>query len=280
VSALSLEQRQTSISSIGSDIASEGTGPRWMLSDTWELVKRNLRHITRTPELLLDVTIQPIMFVLLFRYVFGGAISVQGGSYVNYLMAGIFVQTITFSMMATGILLANDLQKGLIDRFRSLPMHASAILASRTITDLLRAMLAVVIMYIVGLGVGFRPDGNMGHIAAAIGLMLLFGFAMAWIGVLTGMLVRTPEAAQGAMFILVMPLTFASSAFVPTDTMPAVLKAFAENQPLTLVINTVRAWLMGGSAGSDGWLAIAWTLGIMIVFFPLALYIYRKRTTD
>jgi ABC transporter DrrB family efflux protein len=251
-----------------------------MLSDAWELVKRNLRHIMRTPELLLDVTVQPIMFVILFRYVFGGAIDVQGGSYVNYLMAGIFVQTITFSMMATGILLANDLQKGLIDRFRSLPMNASAILAARTLTDLLRAMLAVVIMIIVGLGVGFRPDGDVVHWAGAIGLMLLFGFAVAWIGVLTGMVVRTPEAAQGAMFIFVMPLTFASSAFVPTDTMPRVLRAFTEHQPLTLVINTVRAWMLGNSAGSEAWQSLAWSVGILIVFFPLAIVIYRKRTTD
>jgi ABC transporter DrrB family efflux protein len=251
-----------------------------MLSDTWQLIKRNLHHIVRTPELLLDVTVQPIMFVLLFRYVFGGAINVQGGSYVNYLMAGIFVQTITFSMVATGILLANDLQKGLIDRFRSLPMHSSAILASRTLTDLLRAILAIVIMIAVGLAIGFRPDGDVLHWFGAFGLMLFFGFAMAWIGVLTGMLVRTPEAAQGAMFILVFPLTFASSSFVPTDTMPRVLRVFSENQPLTLVINTVRAWMLGNDAGADAWQAFAWSAAILVVFFPLAIYIYRKRTTD
>jgi ABC transporter DrrB family efflux protein len=279
MSTLSLEQQ--SAYPVPHAIARESGGRfRWQLIDTWELIKRNLRHITRTPELLLDVTIQPIMFVLLFRYVFGGAINVDGGSYVNYLMAGIFVQTITFSMMATGILLANDLQKGLIDRFRSLPMHSSAILASRTITDLFRAMLAIVIMLVVGVAIGFRPDGDLINWLAALGLMLLFGFAMAWIGVLTGMLVRTPEAAQGAMFILVMPLTFASSAFVPTDTMPTVLRVFAENQPLTLVINTVRAWLMGQPAGSDAWWSLAWSIGILVVFLPLGLWVYRKRTTD
>lgn len=279
MSSISLDQPVMAGSAIDT-IHGDGTGLRWMLRDTWELTKRNLRHIRRTPELLLDVTIQPIMFVLLFRYVFGGAIAVQGGSYVNYLMAGIFVQTIAFSMMATGILLANDLQKGLIDRFRSLPMHASAILASRTLTDLFRATLAIVVMLIVGIGIGFRPDGNVLHWLAAVGLMLLFGFAMAWIGVLTGMLVRTPEAAQGAMFMFIMPLTFASSAFVPTDSMPRILRAFAENQPLTLVINAVRAWLMGQSAGSDGWWAIGWSVALLIIFFPAALYIYRKRVTD
>lgn len=280
MSTLSLEQSATPVTAHRQLAREDGDGIKWMLIDTWELIKRNLHHIARTPELLLDVTVQPIMFVLLFRYVFGGAIDTGGTSYVNYLMAGIFVQTITFSMMATGILLANDLQKGLIDRFRSLPMHSSAILASRTITDLLRAMLAIVIMIVVGFGVGFRPEGSALNWIAAVGLMLLFGFAMAWLGVLTGMLVRTPEAAQGAMFVLVMPLTFASSAFVPTDSMPTVLRAFAENQPLTLVINTVRAWLMGQPAGSDAWWALAWTLGILVIFFPLALYVYRKRTTD
>ena len=280
MSTISLDSPQAAVAAGTPVVRIHQSGWRWTLSDTWELIKRNLRHIVRTPELLLDVTVQPIMFVVLFRYVFGGAINVEGGSYINYLMAGIFVQTITFSMMATGILLANDLQKGLIDRFRSLPMNSSAILASRTLTDLLRAMLAVVIMLVVGLVVGFRPEGSVLNWIAAVGLMLLFGFAMAWIGVLVGMLVRTPEAAQGAMFILVMPLTFASSAFVPTDSMPTALKEFAENQPLTLVINTVRAWLMGQPAGSDAWGALLWSLGILIVFFPIALFVYRKRTTD
>src|SRR4051794_38392955 len=158
MSTLSLEQ-QTAIPVSRPLASGSDLGFRWKVIDTWELIKRNLRHIARTPELLLDVTVQPIMFVLLFRYVFGGAIDTGGTSYVNYLMAGIFVQTITFSMMATGILLANDLQKGLIDRFRSLPMNSSAVLASRTLTDLLRAMLAIVIMTIVGFAVGFRPEG-------------------------------------------------------------------------------------------------------------------------
>jgi ABC transporter DrrB family efflux protein len=257
-----------------------GSSITWWTSDTWELVKRNLRHVRRTPELLLDVTVQPIMFVLLFRYVFGGAIPIAGTSYVNYLMAGIFVQTVAFSMLATGILLAHDLQKGLIDRFRSLPMSGSAVLSARTVTDLLRASLAIVIMILVGLVAGFRPSGNVVQWAGAIGIMLLFGFALAWVGVTIGMAVRTPEAAQGAMFIMVLPLTFASSAFVPTDTMPGVLRAFTENQPITLVINTVRAWMLGNPAGSAAWQSIAWSLGILVVFFPLALFMYRKRTTD
>jgi ABC transporter DrrB family efflux protein len=258
------------------------TGSRlsWWVSDTLELVKRNARHIIRTPELLLDVTIQPIMFVLLFRYVFGGAIATEGTSYVNFLMAGIFVQTISFAMLWSGVLLANDLQKGIIDRFRALPMQSWTVLAARTITDLFRSMIAIVIMIAVGLAIGFRPDSNVLQWVGAIGMLLLFGFALAWIGITLGMAVRTPEAATGAIFVFVFPLTFASSAFVPTNTMPSWLEAFTENQPITLVINTVRAWMLGDDAGSDAWRALIWSLGLLVIFFPIALWMYKKRTTD
>jgi ABC-2 type transport system permease protein/oleandomycin transport system permease protein len=250
------------------------------ISDTAVLIKRNILHIIRTPELLLDVTIQPIMFVVLFRFVFGGAIPIEGTSYVNYLMAGIFVQTIAFALLWSGVLLANDLQKGLIDRFRSLPMKAWTVLAARTTTDLLRSLIAITIMVAVGLAVGFRPDASVGQWVEALAIMLLFGFALAWVGITLGMTVRTPEAVQGALFVVVMPLTFASSAFVPTDTMPGWLKAFTEHQPITLVINAVRALLLGRDPGSAAWQSIVWSIGILIVFFPLALVMYRKRTTD
>jgi ABC-2 type transport system permease protein/oleandomycin transport system permease protein len=257
-----------------------GAGLGSWLTVTAVLVRRNILHIIRTPELLLDVTIQPIMFVLLFRFVFGGAIPIEGTSYVNYLMAGIFVQTIAFALLWSGVLLANDLQKGLIDRFRSLPMKAWTVLAARTTTDLLRSLIAIAIMIVVGLAVGFRPDANAGQWIEALAVMLLFGFALAWVGITLGMTVRTPEAVQGALFIVVMPLTFASSAFVPTDTMPGWLKAFTEHQPITLVINAVRALLLGRDPGSAAWQSIVWSIGILIVFFPLALVMYRKRTTD
>ena len=250
------------------------------ITDTVVLIKRNILHIIRTPELLLDVTIQPIMFVVLFRFVFGGAIPIEGTSYVNFLMAGIFVQTIAFAMLWSGVLLANDLQKGLIDRFRSLPMRAWTVLAARTTTDLLRSLIAIAIMIAVGLIIGFRPDANLIQWIGALGILLLFGFALAWIGITLGMTVRTPEAATGAIFMFVMPLTFASSAFVPTDTMPKWLKVFTEHQPITLVINTVRAWMLGRDAGSDAWQSLAWSIGILIVFFPLAVIMFRKRTAD
>ncbi|HEX6140454.1 MAG TPA: ABC transporter permease [Candidatus Limnocylindria bacterium] len=253
---------------------------RWWLVDTFEMVRRNLLHIRRTPELLLDVTLSPIMFVLLFRYVFGGAIDVGDTSYVNFLMAGIFVQTIAFAGVYSGVLLANDLKNGMIDRFRSLPMSQSSVLVGRTTTDLLRAMLAVAVMWIVGLLVGFRPQGDVAGALAAIGLMLAFGFALSWVGVAMGAFVRTPEALQGLIFMTVFPLTFASSAFVPTDTMPDWLRVFADHQPMTLVINAVRNYLLTGSGGPDAIPALIWSFGFLAVFFPVALWLYRRRTSQ
>lgn len=256
------------------------SGIRWWLADAVEMVRRNLLHIRRTPELLLDVTVQPIMFVLLFRYVFGGAISTGTTSYVNYLIPGIFVQTITFAAVSTGALLATDLTKGMIDRFRSLPMSQSAIITGRTFTDLLRGMLAIGVMTAVGLLVGFRPEGGLWHMAAAYGLLLAFGFSLAWIGVAAGALVRTPEAVYSMVFLAIFPLTFASSAFVPTETMPSWLRAFADVQPMTLTINAVRDFVLGGNGGPDLLPAIAWSAGITILAFPLSLYFYRRRTSQ
>jgi ABC-2 type transport system permease protein/oleandomycin transport system permease protein len=250
------------------------------LLDAYLMLKRNLLHIPRTPELLIDVTVQPIIFVLLFRYVFGGAIAVEGGSYVNYLMAGIFVQTLVFTTISTGVGLANDLTKGLIDRFRSLPMSRSAVLIGRTATDLLRGMLAVVIMLGVGLAVGFRPSGDLGDWAAGFGLLLLFSFAVSWIGVTIGMLSRSPEAVQATLFIAVFPLTFASSAFVPVETMPSWLQSFAEHQPVTLMVDALRHAVLGQSIGSSGWQVALWSLALLVIFFPTAVYVYAKRTSD
>ncbi|HEY8772699.1 MAG TPA: ABC transporter permease [Candidatus Limnocylindria bacterium] len=253
---------------------------RWWIADSLEMVKRNLRHIRRTPELLIDVTLQPIMFVILFRFVFGGAIPIHGTTYVNYLMAGIFVQTIAFAGVYTGVLLANDLKNGMIDRFRSLPMLQSSVLTGRTLTDLLRAMLAVTVMTVVGLLVGFRPEGGLSGALLAVGVMLTFGFALSWVGVAMGSFVRTPEALQGLMFMTVFPLTFASSAFVPTSTMPTWLRVFAEHQPLTLVTNTVRSLMLNGRGGPDAIPALIWSVAALLAFFPIGLWLYRRRTSQ
>jgi ABC-2 type transport system permease protein len=250
----------------------------WAIADALVLAKRQLVQIPRIPEELVFSTIQPIMFVLLFRYVFGGAIVVKDTTYVNYLMAGIFVQTIAFGSTSTGIGIAQDLQRGLIDRFRSLPMARSAVLTGRTLADLVRNSFVVVVMIIVGLLVGFRPDGSVRGWIAGGGLLLLLGFALSWLGALIGLSVRSVEAAQSAGFIWLFPLTFASSAFVQTSSMPDWLRAFAEHQPLTLVINTVREFILGKPVGSEGWQALVWCLGILIVFVPLAVWAYERRT--
>jgi ABC transporter DrrB family efflux protein len=248
----------------------------WALADGWVLAKRNLVQVPRIPELLIFATIQPVMFVLLFRYVFGGAIDVGGESYVNYLMAGIFVQTVAFGSVSTGVGLSEDLQKGLVDRFRSLPMSRSAVLTGRTIADLVRNFFVVMVMLVVGLLVGFRPEAGIAGWAGAIGLLLLLSFSFSWIGATIALLLRSTEAVQSAGFIWLFPLTFASSAFVMTSNMPGVLKAFANHQPITQVIDAVRGFLLDQPVGSHGWQALAWCAGILVIFIPLSVSLYRR----
>ncbi len=250
----------------------------WTLADALVLAKRHLIQIPRIPEELIFSTIQPVMFVLLFRYVFGGAIAVSGTSYVNYLMAGIFMQTVIFGSTSTGIGLATDLQRGLIDRFRSLPMARSAVLTGRTISDIVRNTFIVIVMWIVGMLVGFRPEGNALLWLGAVGLLLLSSFAFSWISATIGLAVRTVEAAQSAGFIWLFPLTFASSAFVPTSSMPGWLRAFAEHQPVSLLVNAVRGLLLNQPDATTIWQALAWCLGILVVFIPLSVWAYGRRT--
>jgi ABC-2 type transport system permease protein/oleandomycin transport system permease protein len=250
----------------------------WTISDALVLAKRHLIQIPRIPEELVFATIQPIMFVLLFRYVFGGAIAVTGTSYVNYLMAGIFTQTVIFGSTTTGIGLANDLQKGLVDRFRSLPMAKSAVLTGRTISDMVRNTFIVIVMWTVGLLVGFRPQGNVLNWFAAAAILILTSFAFSWISASIALLVSSVEAAQSAGFIWLFPLTFASSAFVPTSSMPSWLRAFAEHQPVSLIVNAVRGLLLNNPDVSTIWQAVAWCLGILIVFIPFAVWAYGRRT--
>jgi len=248
----------------------------WQVSDAIVLTGRALRHIPRSPEILVYSTIQPVMFVVLFRYVLGGAIKLPPGvSYVNYLMAGIFVNTVAFGSFTTGVGLAEDLQKGLIDRFRSLPMSRAAVLIGRTLSDLVRNVFTGAVMFAVGLLVGFDPHGGALEIAAAVGLLLLLGFAFSWIGATVGLAVRNVEAVQSAGFIWLFPLIFASSAFVPTATMPAGLRAFANNQPITQIVDASRSWFLGTPVHSHGWIAVVWCVGIIALFVPLSVRVYR-----
>jgi len=251
---------------------------RWALSDTLTITKRNLLAITRIPEQLFFSTVQPIMFVLLFRYVFGGAIHTSEGSYVNYLMPGIFVQTVVFGSVSTSIGLAEDLQKGLIERFRALPMARSAVLAGRTTTDLIRNVFVVIIMTIVGFLVGFRPTTGVIPYIAGILLILAFAYALSWGFAVIGLSAANSETAQVVSFPLVFPLTFISSAFVPVDQMPGWLQGFATYQPVSVTITACRALMLGGSTASWVIQSVAWTIGFLVVLVPLAVWRYRTRT--
>ncbi|MDQ3981547.1 MAG: ABC transporter permease [Actinomycetota bacterium] len=251
----------------------------WAVADAAVLTKRHLVQFPRIPELLVFATVQPVIFVVLFRYVFGGSIDVGNVSYVNYLMAGIFVQTVAFGSIATGIGLADDLSKGLIDRFRSLPMARSAVLTGRTIADLVRNMFAVSIMLVVGLLVGFRPQAGLLDWLGAAGLLLLLSCAFSWIGATVGLLVRTVEAAQSGAFLWLFPLVFASSAYVDPQNIAGWLRPFAENQPFTVIVNAVRGFFLDEPVGATGWRALAWLVGMLVVFAPLAVRVYEKRTS-
>ena len=249
----------------------------WVLSDAWVVTKYNLIAVPRVPELLVFLTIQPILFVVLFRYVFGGAIDTPGLSYVNFLIPGIIVQTVAFGGITTGIGLAEDLQKGVIDRLRSLPMARFALLAGRTVADIARNMFSIVLMVVVGIIVGFSfQDTDVAKVVAGVLLLLLFGFAFSWIAALIGLSVPNAEVAQSAGFIWLFPLTFASSAFVPVDSMPDWLQAFAEVNPVTVTVNAVRELWLGMPSGNDILWSVLWSLGLIAIFAPLATLRYRR----
>jgi ABC-2 type transport system permease protein/oleandomycin transport system permease protein len=248
----------------------------WALADTLVLTRRNLLHYARNLDDVVSATLQPILFVLIFRYVFGGAVNVANAAYADYLLPGILVQAVALTSMATALALAQDLHAGVIDRFRSLPTSRSAVLAARTLATTVRNVFVLGVVLLVGLLVGFRPHGAAPAWLAALGLMLLFGLAISWVGVAFGLQVRSLEAVQNLSLTLVMPLTFLSSAFVPTRTMPPWVRAFAEHQPMTLVINTVRSLLLGLPVGLSGGLALAWSVGLIVVVAPLAVAAYRR----
>jgi ABC transporter DrrB family efflux protein len=269
---------------------SSRVGLKWVFLDTITVTKRNLIAFTRVPEALFFSSIQPIMFVLLFRYVFGGAIRTPGFPYVDYMMPGIFVQTVSFGAMTTAIGIAEDLQKGLIERFRALPMARSAVLAGRTTSDLIRNLFVVVLLTIIGYAVGFRIGTNVGEYICGALLILGFAYALSWGAAVIGLSATNSETAQLMGFPILLPLTFASSAFVPVSSMPGWLQAFAEHQPVTIVINAARALMNGHPASATAahlfsttstataiWQALAWIGGMLLVLAPLAVRRYRRR---
>jgi ABC transporter DrrB family efflux protein len=246
------------------------------VSDSLAVAWRNLIALRRVPQLLVFSTIQPVIFVLMFRYVFGGAISIPGVPYVDFLMPGIFVQTAVFGSMGAAVGLAADLKTGLLERFHSLPMARSAVLAGRTTADLTRNVFVAVLISAVGFAVGFRVHTSALAFVAGMMLVLLFGFALSWIFATLGLAVGDPEAAQAAAFPVMAPLVFASSAFVPVETMPGWLQVFAEHQPVSVTASAVRALVLGGPTADFVLQSLAWSVGIILVFAPIAVRGYRR----
>lgn len=259
-------------------VLSQKSALRWVVSDVLTMARRNLLALVRIPESLVFAVIQPVMFVLLFRYVFGGAINTPGTDYVNYLMPGIFVQTVAFGAVSTSIGLAEDLQKGLIERFRALPMARSAVLTGRTTADLVRNVFVVIIMTAVGFAVGFRPTTGVLPYLGGILLILLFAYSLSWGFAVIGLSAANSETAQVMSFPLLFPLTFISSAFVPVDKMPSWLQGFATYQPVSVTVSACRALMIGGPTASWVVQSVAWTIGFLVILIPLAVHRYRTRT--
>jgi len=254
------------------------TGFSWLLRDSWTEATRHLHAIPRNAELLVFATVQPIMFIVLFVYVFDGSIDVPGG-YVQYVIPGIFAQTVLFNSAFTGVGVADDLTKGIIDRLRSLPMYPAAVLIGRTLSDVVRNVITFIVMLAVAFAVGFRFEGTLVSALWATLLMLFWSYAFSWIAALVGLSVGSVEAANSAGFIWMFPLTFVSSAFVDVEQMQSWLQPIARNNPFTILTNACRALYNGTDPGNDLWVALAWAVGITIVFAFLASRKFANSTS-
>jgi ABC-2 type transport system permease protein/oleandomycin transport system permease protein len=254
----------------------EGSAIGWAIRDTLAMTGRNLTTMRRLPQVLVFSLVQPVIFVLMFRYVFGGAINIPGQSYVDYLMPGIFVQTATFGAINTAIGLAEDKNKGLLERLRTLPMARSAVLSGRVLADTVRNVVIVALMLAIGVAVGFRMHTNVLMVLLGIAVMIMFGLGLASLFALIGLSVTNGEAAQAASFPLLAPLTFASNLFVDPDTMPGWLQAWARHQPVSVTADAVRACMLGGPTATKVLAALAWAMGIAAVMTPLAVRRYRR----
>jgi ABC-2 type transport system permease protein/oleandomycin transport system permease protein len=252
----------------------------WASRVAWTEARRHLKIIPRNPELLIFATIQPIMFVVLFVYVFGGSIEVPGyDNYDQYLLPGIFAQSVVFGSAFTGVGLAEDLSKGLIDRLRSLPMARSAVLVGRTVSDLVRNVFTFVVMLMVAFWpIGFRFEGTLGEALLATVLLLLFSYSLSWVQALIGLSVGSVEAANSAGFIWMFPLTFVSSAFVDTSTLPTWLQKIADINPFTIVTNAARALYNGNPVGDDALYSVLWSVGLTAVFATLSIRKFNRST--
>ncbi len=257
--------------------------PFMSVRDSLIMVKRSSRHSSRNRDQLLGAFFQPIMFLVLFSTVFGGAISKAlppSVSCLNFLMAGIIVQTAAFGCTTTATAVCNDLQKGIVDRFRSLPMSNLAVLNGHVVSDLFRNSISTIVMLLAGLAIGFRPHASLIGWLEIAGILFLFTLAFSWLAAIVGVLAKSVEGVQWLTFVLVLPLTFASTAFVPAEGMNRVLRAFAENQPITQVVDAVRALILGTPLGNHGWLAVVWSISTLIVAMPIASWLFRRKTTS
>ena len=260
-----------------------------LLHQSFAILRRNLRHIRRQPEALTDVTIQPVMFVLLFAYVFGGSIRTTGSSYREWLLPGIMAQTMAFSSFVVAIGLNTDIDKGIVDRFRSLPISRASVLVGRSLSSLIHSSIGVVVMSLTGLVVGWRVRGGVPEALAAFGLLLLFGFAMIWIGILVGSTMRSIEAVNGLMFTTIFPVTFLANTFAPSEQMTPWLRTLAEWNPVSSLVQAMRElWGNSPPAPPDAALplqhpvlfSLAWSLLIAGMMAPLAVRAFNRRTTD
>jgi ABC transporter DrrB family efflux protein len=251
------------------------TAAQYAFADMLMLAKRSILRIRRQPDLLVGFTIQPVMFVLLFVYVFGGAIETGDLDYVDFLMPGIIVQSMVFGGFVTALGLAEDLKKGLIDRFKSLPMWTPAVVSGRILADVGTNVIQLLVMFPVGIAVGFWFTTSVPEVIAGIVLLLVLGYAFSWVFAFIGLVASSPEAANAYGFTILFPVTFVSSAFVPVETMPSWLQGIAEANPFTTMVDAARALFVGTPAGNDVWGAVAWALGITVVFGALAVWRYR-----
>jgi ABC-2 type transport system permease protein len=251
--------------------------------DSWIMIKRSSTHIIRNRDQLLGAFFQPIMFLVLFVAVFGGAVKgslPQGVSYIDFLMAGIIVQTVAFGSTTTAVAICNDLQKGIVDRFRSLPMSNLAVLNGHVVSDLLRNTISTVVMLLTGLIIGFRSHANFVHWLYIAGILLLLTFAFSWLMAIMGVYAKSVEAVQWLTFVIIFPLTFASSAFVPAESMPHYLRMVAENQPITQVVDAIRALILNEPLGNHGLMAVVWSIGILVVSVPVTSLLFKRKAAN
>ena len=250
----------------------------WLVSDALVMIRRSVGHVLKNRGVLIGGLLQSMVFMIIFRYVFGGAIETGGPTYINFLVAGILVQTAAFGAFTTASGVAVDMQRGIMNRLKSLPMNSSAMLTGHVTASLFRNTLFIIVMTDVAYVVGFNPSASPLEWFAAFGLLLLFTFSLSWLSAILGLVAKGPEAVQAFTFMVISPLTFASSAYVPTSSMPTALRIFAENQPITHVIETIRALLVGTPIGNHGWWALGWCIGIMAIAIPITAVLFRRYT--